>query len=93
MKQLQGSSCFGISMCIIILPVNATQMHTTTLHTNLTHMPNLGGIADGEQPCKHSGVAINGQDPKHPGQPQQGKEDDSGLEGGPVGKRVKECVN
>ena len=63
MKQLQGSSCFGISTCIIILPVNITQMHTKTLHTN------LGGIADGEQPCKHSGVAINGQDPKHPGQP------------------------
>ena len=52
-------------------------------------MPNLGGIADGEQPCKHSGVAINGQDPKHPGQPQQGKEDNSGLQDGPIGKRVR----
>ena len=53
------------------------------------HMPNLGGIADGEQPCKHSGVAINGQDPKHPGQSQQRKEDDSGLQDGPIDKRVR----
>ena len=51
-------------------------------------MPNLGGIADGEQPCKHRGVAINGQDSKHPGQPQQGKEDNSGLQDGPIDKRL-----
>ena len=51
-------------------------------------MPNLGGIADGEQPCKHSGVVINSQDSKHPGQPQQGKEDNSGLQDGPIGKRL-----
>ena len=55
----------------------------TTLHTN------LDGVADGEQPCKHSGVAINGQDPKHPGQPQQGKEDHSGLESSPMAKSLK----
>ena len=54
----------------------------TTLYTNLS------GIADGEQPCKHSGVAINGQDPKHPGQPQQGKENDSGLEGSPIDRNI-----
>ena len=53
-----------------------------TLYTNLY------GVEDGEQPCKHSGVAINGQDPKHPGQPKHRKEDDSGLQGSPVDKRV-----
>jgi len=57
----------------------------TTLHTNLDR------VADGEEPCKHSGVTINGQDPKHPGQPQQGKENDSGLESGPVDKIT--CVH
>ena len=46
----------------------------------------LHGIADSEQPCKHSGVAINGQDPKHPAQSQQGKEDYSCLQGSSVGK-------
>ena len=49
----------------------------------LRYITNLGGIADGEQPCKHTGIAVNGQDSKHPGQPQQGKENDSGLQGGP----------
>ena len=49
---------------------------------------NLGGVADGEQPCEHTGIA-NGQDSKHPGQPQQGKENDSGLQGGSDNRKCK----
>ena len=45
---------------------------------------NLGGITDSEQPCKHSCFVINSQDSKHPSQPKQWKENDSGLQGGPV---------
>ena len=62
---------------------------TKHVEPSATCITNLGGIADGEQPCKHTGIAINGQDPKHPGQPQQGKEDDSGLESGPDNRKCK----
>ena len=39
---------------------------------------------DGEEPGKHSGVAIDGQNPKHPRQPQQGEEDHSSNQSSPV---------
>ena len=54
---------------------------------------NLGGVADGEQPCEHTGIAVNGQEPKHPGQPQQGKENDSGLQGGSDNRNVNMDLN
>ena len=59
------------------------------INVNISYViTNLGGVADGEQPCEHTGIA-NGQDPKHPGQPQQGKENDSGLQGGSDNRKCK----
>lgn len=40
----------------------------------------LGWVQDGEEPCKYCGIAVNCQNPKHPGQPQQGKKDKNGLQ-------------
>ena len=49
-----------------------TYAQTLPNNTDTEMCTYLDGITDGEKPCKHSGIAINGQDPKHPGQPQQG---------------------
>ena len=88
-----GYSQLGLWKMCVSYPLEHLQLHITQCEHSQLHVKcvqlsvrcitNLEGIADSEQPCKHSCFVINGQDSKHPSQPQQGKENDSGLQGGP----------
>ena len=40
----------------------------------------LKGIEEEEQPCKDSGVGVDGQQPNHPGEAEEGEDDHKGLQ-------------
>ena len=44
----------------------------------------LKGVEDGEYPSKESGGSVDTEQPKHPCQPQQGKQHNSGHEELPI---------
>ena len=54
---------------------NSYYIHRMPLFSSPFCRPYLKTIEEEEEPCKDGGVGVDGQQPNHPGEPKEGKED------------------